>query len=73
MYVSVTCPSFLEVFAVVALSESHIESLRPSEGEAPLILGPAGKILVVTEEMAIQKAHEAAGVVPHFTTQLLES
>lgn len=70
IYVTVvlTCPSFLEVFGVVVLSESHIESLRPSESETPLILGPAGKILFITKEKAVQKAHQAAGVLPHFST-----
>lgn len=73
IYVTLTCPSFLEVFRVVILSERHIESLRPRGSEAPLILGPAGKILLITEEKAVQKTHQAAGVLPHFTTQLLES
>lgn len=68
-----TCPSFLEVFDVVLLSKSRVESLRPGESETPLILGPAGEILFITEETAVQKAHQAAGVLPHFTTQLLES
>lgn len=73
MTVLSTCPSFLEVFGVVVLSESHIERLRPSESETPLLLGPAGKIPLIPEEMAVQKAHQSAGVLPHFTTQLLES
>lgn len=68
-----TCPSFLEVFVVVVLSESLIESLWPNESETPLILGPAGKIFLITEQKAVQKAHQATGVLPHFTTQLLES
>lgn len=72
MTVLFTCPSVLEVFGVVVLSESHIESLRPLESETPLTLGPAGEILLITEEKAVQKAHQAAGVLPRFTTQLLE-
>lgn len=61
------------MFGIVVLSESHVESLRPSESEAPLILGPAGEIFLVAEEDTVQKAHQAAGVLPHFATQLLES
>lgn len=71
--VCVTCPSFLEVFDVVLLSKSRVENLRLGESETPLILGPAGEILFITEETAVQKAHQATGVLPHFTTQLLES
>jgi len=52
-----TCPIVLEVFGVVVLSESRIESLWPSERETPLILGPAGEILLITKEKAVQKAH----------------
>lgn len=74
IYVTLTCPSFLEVFDVVIPSKSlHVESLWQSEGKAPLTLGPAGQVLLITQEIAIQKTHHTAGVLPHFTTQLLES
>lgn len=68
-----TCPSFLEMFRVVIFCEHHVEILWLSESEAPLILGPPGKILLITEEEAVQKTHQTAGVLPDFTTQLLES
>lgn len=68
-----TCPSFPEMFDIVVLCENRVERLRPSASEAPLLVGPAGKILFITKENAIQKAHQVAGVLPHFTTQLLES
>lgn len=68
-----TCPSVSKVFVVVVLSESHIESLWPSERKIPFILGPAGEVLLITQEKTVQKAHQAAGVLPHVTTQLLES
>ena len=68
-----TCPSFLEVFGIVILCNGFIETLGLSKPEAPLTLGPAGEILLIAEEQAIQKAHYIAGVLPHFTTQSLES
>lgn len=63
IYVTVvfTCPKFLEVFYAVVLGESHTESLWPSESETPVMLRPAGKILIITKEKAVT------------TTQLLES
>lgn len=73
IYTILTCPSFLEVFHVVILGERHVEILWLSESEAPLILGPPGKILLITKEDAVQKTHQTAGVLPDFTTQLLES
>lgn len=72
MTVMLTCPTFLEVFGVIVLSESHVESLRPSKSEAPLLLGPASKIFFITKKTVVQKAHQVAGVLPNVTTQLLE-
>lgn len=69
-----TCPCFAEVFGVAVFSEGQIKCLRPVEGELPLIpLSPAGQIPLITKEMAIQKAHQVAGELPHFTTQFLKS
>lgn len=68
-----TYPTFLEVFCVVVFSKSHVESLRPSKSETPLLLGPADKIFFITKKTAVQKAHQVAGVLPHFTAQVLES
>lgn len=63
----------MKVFGVVLLSDSHIESLWMRESEIPLIPGPAGKLLFITEGNAIKEAYQIAGVLPHFTTQLLKS
>lgn len=68
-----TYTTFLEVFRIIVLSESHVESLRPSKSETPLLLGPADKIFFITKKTAVQKAQQVAGVLPHFTAQLLES
>lgn len=61
------------MFGVVVLSESHVEGLRATESETPLTPGPACKIPLITEKGAVQKGHQGAGVLPHFSTQLLAS
>lgn len=68
-----TCPGFFEAFDVVILSDCLIERLWLSKSEAKLILGPFGKITLITKKVVIQETHQAAGVLPYFTTQLLES
>lgn len=68
-----TCPVFFEAFDVVILSECLIERLWLCKSEAKLILGPFGKITLITKKKVIQETHQAAGVLPYFTTQLLES
>lgn len=71
--VMLTCPGFFQVVDVVILSELLIEWLWLSKSEAKLILGPFGEIILITKKMVVQETHQAAGVLPYFTTQLLES
>lgn len=61
------------MFDVVILSDCLIERLWLSKSEAKLILGPIDKITLITKKKVIQETHQAAGVLPYFTTQLLES
>lgn len=55
--VMLTCHSVLEMFWEAVVGERHIERLRPSERETPLILGPVGKIRLISKELAIMEAH----------------
>lgn len=68
-----TCPRFFEVFDVVILCDWLVERLWLSKSEAKLILGPFDKITLIAKKEVIQETHQAAGVLPYFTTQLLES
>lgn len=68
-----TCPGLFEAFDVVVLSDCLVERLWLSKSKAKLILGPFGEITFITKKKVIQEAHQAAGVLPYFTTQLLES
>lgn len=68
-----TCPSFFEVFDVEILSDGLVERLWPNKSEAELILGPFDQIPLITKKKVIQKTHQAAAILPNFTTQLLES
>lgn len=68
-----TCPGFFEVFDVEILSGGLVERLRPNKSEAELILGPFDQILLIAKKKVVQKTHQAAAILPNFTTQLLES
>lgn len=71
--VRATCPGFSQAVDVVILSERLIERLWLSKSEAKLILGPFGEIALITKKKVVQETHQAVGVLPHFTTQLLQS
>lgn len=71
--VTLTCPSVLEVLGVVILREFHVEILWLRKRKVPLRLGPAAEILLITKEKAVQETHQVTGVLPHFTTQFLDT
>lgn len=51
----------------------HAGSLRLVARESPLVLGPGDESLIVPNELAIHKAHDATGELPHFATHFLQS
>ena len=66
-----TCPCAVEVFPVVVFSYGQNKCMWPGESKVPLCLSPGAKVLFISKELSIQKAHQVFWEVPHLPTQFL--